>query len=289
MKFCGGCGAPLGAVPATATAKFATPRRLHTQASRGEDPHVSKAALEGERKQVTVLFADVVGFEHALGAPRSRGRPHIMDRLLRAPHPRRASLRGHDQSVHGRRHHGPVRRADRPRGPRDPGAPGRPGDPDGRRRVRRARSSGASGCPSRCGSASTRATVVVRPDRRQPPHGLHRPGRHDEPRRPAAADGPARGDLGGGTLLPHRQCDLRVAPGRTDHGQGARHRPRRRTSWSDAAPSGADSTSRPSAASRASWGATSSSSSSSPAGPWPSRARGRSSPWWARPASARAG
>jgi hypothetical protein len=25
IKFCGGCGAPLGAVPATATAKFASP------------------------------------------------------------------------------------------------------------------------------------------------------------------------------------------------------------------------------------------------------------------------
>jgi hypothetical protein len=35
-------------------------RRIHPEAPRREDPH-SKSALEGERKQVTVLFADLKG------------------------------------------------------------------------------------------------------------------------------------------------------------------------------------------------------------------------------------
>jgi len=50
-KFCGSCGAPLGS-PATTPAP---PRHL------AEKILGSRAALEGERKQVTVLFADVKG------------------------------------------------------------------------------------------------------------------------------------------------------------------------------------------------------------------------------------
>jgi hypothetical protein len=60
IKFCGGCGAPLGAVPATATAKFASPD-AYTPKHLVEKILTSKAALEGERKQVTVLFADLKG------------------------------------------------------------------------------------------------------------------------------------------------------------------------------------------------------------------------------------
>ena len=60
IKFCGGCGVPLGAVPATATAKFASPG-AYTPKHLAEKILTSKAALEGERKQVTVLFADLKG------------------------------------------------------------------------------------------------------------------------------------------------------------------------------------------------------------------------------------
>jgi class 3 adenylate cyclase len=60
IKFCGGCGAPLSAVPATATAKFASPD-AYTPKHLAEKILTSKAALEGERKQVTVLFADLKG------------------------------------------------------------------------------------------------------------------------------------------------------------------------------------------------------------------------------------
>ncbi len=60
VKFCGGCGAALGTSPAAAGPRFAafepfTPKHL------AEKILTSKAALEGERKQVTVLFADLKG------------------------------------------------------------------------------------------------------------------------------------------------------------------------------------------------------------------------------------
>ena len=60
IKFCGGCGAPLGAAPAAATAKFASPD-AYTPKHLAEQILTSRAALEGERKQVTVLFADLKG------------------------------------------------------------------------------------------------------------------------------------------------------------------------------------------------------------------------------------
>ena len=55
-RFCNGCGQPLGgaAVP-TRTPETYTPKHL------AEKILTSKAALEGERKQVTVLFADLKG------------------------------------------------------------------------------------------------------------------------------------------------------------------------------------------------------------------------------------
>ena len=58
QKFCGECGALLSSgAPAT---KFATPD-AYTPKHLAEKILISKAALEGERKQVTVLFADLKG------------------------------------------------------------------------------------------------------------------------------------------------------------------------------------------------------------------------------------
>jgi len=57
-KFCGECGASLtmaGAAPKFASPESYTPRHL------AEKILSSKSALEGERKQVTVLFADLKG------------------------------------------------------------------------------------------------------------------------------------------------------------------------------------------------------------------------------------
>jgi class 3 adenylate cyclase/tetratricopeptide (TPR) repeat protein len=57
-KFCGGCGAP--ALAAQADGRFASPH-TYTPKHLAEKILTSKAALEGERKQVTVLFADLKG------------------------------------------------------------------------------------------------------------------------------------------------------------------------------------------------------------------------------------
>jgi class 3 adenylate cyclase/tetratricopeptide (TPR) repeat protein len=58
QKFCGGCGASLAqAAPA---AKFISPQ-AYTPKHLAEKILTSKSALEGERKQVTVLFADMKG------------------------------------------------------------------------------------------------------------------------------------------------------------------------------------------------------------------------------------
>jgi class 3 adenylate cyclase len=59
-KFCGGCGASLRFSPTAAQAKFGAPES-YTPKHLAEKILTSKAALEGERKQVTVLFADVKG------------------------------------------------------------------------------------------------------------------------------------------------------------------------------------------------------------------------------------
>src|SRR6266568_3581026 len=60
-KFCGGCGAPLAGPRDTPPPKFASPEN-YTPKHLAERILTSKAALEGERKQVTVLFVDVSGF-----------------------------------------------------------------------------------------------------------------------------------------------------------------------------------------------------------------------------------
>src|SRR2546425_1100772 len=57
-RFCGECGAPLGAAPAAA--RFTSPES-YTPRHLAEKILTSKSALEGERKQVTVLFADLKG------------------------------------------------------------------------------------------------------------------------------------------------------------------------------------------------------------------------------------
>src|SRR5262245_28258229 len=57
-RFCHGCGTPMRA--GTAPAELPAPD-TYTPKHLAERILTSKAALEGERKQVTVLFADVKG------------------------------------------------------------------------------------------------------------------------------------------------------------------------------------------------------------------------------------
>ncbi len=58
-KFCGGCGQPLIG-DAAAPAQYASPE-TYTPKYLAERILTSKTSLEGERKQVTVLFADLKG------------------------------------------------------------------------------------------------------------------------------------------------------------------------------------------------------------------------------------
>jgi class 3 adenylate cyclase/tetratricopeptide (TPR) repeat protein len=59
-KFCGGCGRSLTSSGATAEPRFHSPQ-AYTPKHLAEKILTSRAALEGERKQVTVLFADLKG------------------------------------------------------------------------------------------------------------------------------------------------------------------------------------------------------------------------------------
>src|SRR3989441_7909636 len=56
-KFCGGCGAPI--TPGAVTVRPSPSPDAYTPKHLAERILTSKAALEGERKQVTVLFADL--------------------------------------------------------------------------------------------------------------------------------------------------------------------------------------------------------------------------------------
>src|SRR5438552_5206118 len=59
-KFCGGCGRSLTLTLTPAEPRFSSPHS-YTPKHLAEKILTSKAALEGERKQVTVLFADLKG------------------------------------------------------------------------------------------------------------------------------------------------------------------------------------------------------------------------------------
>ena len=61
-KFCDGCGASLDAPPASGprASRFASPES-YTPTHLAERILTSKSAMEGERKHVTVLFADLKG------------------------------------------------------------------------------------------------------------------------------------------------------------------------------------------------------------------------------------
>jgi class 3 adenylate cyclase len=59
-EFCGGCGVALRSAPSPAGLKFSSPAS-YTPKHLAEKILTSKSAVEGERKQVTVLFADLKG------------------------------------------------------------------------------------------------------------------------------------------------------------------------------------------------------------------------------------
>jgi class 3 adenylate cyclase/tetratricopeptide (TPR) repeat protein len=80
-KFCGGCGRSLTAVPTPAEPKFGSPQS-YTPKHLAEKILTSKAALEGERKQVTVLFADLKGSMELLADRDPEDARKILDPVL---------------------------------------------------------------------------------------------------------------------------------------------------------------------------------------------------------------
>jgi class 3 adenylate cyclase/tetratricopeptide (TPR) repeat protein len=79
QKFCGECGAALAR--ATAASKFVSPENF-TPKHLAEKILTSRSALEGERKQVTVLFADVKGSLELLADRDPEDARKLLDEVL---------------------------------------------------------------------------------------------------------------------------------------------------------------------------------------------------------------
>ena len=79
QKFCGECGAALG--PGAPAARFASPES-YTPKHLAEKILTSKGALEGERKQVTVLFADLKGSMELLAEQDPEEARELLDPVL---------------------------------------------------------------------------------------------------------------------------------------------------------------------------------------------------------------
>ena len=116
-----------------------------------------RAALEGERKQVTVLFADLKGSMELLADRDPEEARKLLDpvleRMMEAVH----HYEGTVNQVHGRRDHGAVRRAARPRGSRRARLLRRAADAGGGQAVRRRACGAATASWCRSGSGSTPA------------------------------------------------------------------------------------------------------------------------------------
>jgi len=78
-KFCGQCGTPLSQDPSSL--KFASPE-TYTPKHLAEKILTSKASLEGERKQVTVLFADLKGSMELLADRDPEEARNLLDPVL---------------------------------------------------------------------------------------------------------------------------------------------------------------------------------------------------------------
>src|SRR5215510_1449389 len=80
-KFCGGCGRSLNSTAASTERKFTSPE-AYTPKHLAERILTSKAALEGERKQVTVLFVDLKGSMELLAERDPEDAWRILDPVL---------------------------------------------------------------------------------------------------------------------------------------------------------------------------------------------------------------
>jgi class 3 adenylate cyclase/tetratricopeptide (TPR) repeat protein len=88
-KFCGGCAAPLTVASRPPEPKFTSPQ-AYTPKHLAEKILTSKIALEGERKQITVLFADLKGSMELLADrdPEEARRllDPVLERMMEAVH-----------------------------------------------------------------------------------------------------------------------------------------------------------------------------------------------------------
>src|SRR6059036_3590751 len=82
-KFCDGCGAPVDATtaPGPGSSRFAVPE-AYTPTHLAEKILTSRSVLEGERKQVTVLFADLKGSMELLADRDPEEARKILDPVL---------------------------------------------------------------------------------------------------------------------------------------------------------------------------------------------------------------
>src|SRR5215510_11912726 len=81
-KFCGGCGKSLNSAAASTEPKFTSPE-AYTPKHLAEKILTSKAALEGERKQVTVLVCDIVDSSRLAERLDPEAMHEVMDGALR--------------------------------------------------------------------------------------------------------------------------------------------------------------------------------------------------------------
>ena len=91
----------------------------------------ARSDLEGERKQVTVLFADLKGSLELIADRDPEEARQLLDPVLEHPDGRGAPLRGHGEPGHGRWHYGAVWGARGPRGSRRARLLRRPGHTGG--------------------------------------------------------------------------------------------------------------------------------------------------------------
>ena len=187
-RFCGGCGAALAA-GAPGDGPLRRPAVVHSQASRRQDPHHAGPA-RGRAQARHRALRRRQGLDGAPGRSRSgrsaqdsRPRPRADD----GGHP---PLRRHGQPGHGRRDHGPLRRAGRPRGPRGARLP-RGASHAGDGRLVRGRAAAEPGHrrpdPRRAQLGRGRGPR----HRQRPAHGLLRDRPDDAPRRAHGAAGAA--------------------------------------------------------------------------------------------------
>ena len=160
-RFCDECGA---ALDGTSGGVAATPRR--------EPP-------AAERRLVSVLFADLVGFTTAVGVARRGGRARAALALLRHLPPADRRLRRHGREVHRRRGDGRLGNADGDRGRRRASgacrARPRGGGVRARRRGGRRGAAGPRRRAHRRGGGDARRRRAGHGRRRSRQHGLARP------------------------------------------------------------------------------------------------------------------